>query len=117
LIPPPHRLAKGRRRWQFCSGRDHTALPGTDARWPKREAAAPEVAKTPLQSYAARWTNPDQKPVLAIVILDRGVAAGGLDPSALAALPFAVTIAVDPLGRMRRRRRPPIVRQGMRWRS
>lgn len=49
-----------------------------------------------LKRYAASFTNPDNKPLLGILIFDDGVAAGGLDPAALASLPFPVTIAVDP---------------------
>lgn len=76
-------------------------LPGTDAPVASSATAedpvAEEAATTPLRAFAARWQNSDQRPVLAVLILDKGVEAGGLDPSALASLPFAVTIAVDPL--------------------
>lgn len=63
-------------------------------------ATAPSVIPTqqgPLDLYAARWRNPDAKPVMAIVLFDLGVEKGGLDPQALASLPFATTIAIDPL--------------------
>lgn len=76
-------------------------LPGTDA--PVAGSAtvvdptAEEAVTTPLRAFAARWQNNGQRPVLAVLILDKGVEAGGLDPSALASFPFAVTIAVDPL--------------------
>lgn len=76
-------------------------LPGTDAPPATLDSDAGETPKAaplpPRRAFAARWQNPDEKPVMGVVILDRGVGAGGLDPAALAALPFAVTIAVDPL--------------------
>lgn len=76
-------------------------LPGTDAPPATLDADAGETPKAaplpPRRAFAARWQNPEEKPVMGVVILDRGVGAGGLDPAALAALPFAVTIAVDPL--------------------
>lgn len=76
-------------------------LPGTDAAPATLDADAADPAKTaplpPRKAFAARWQNPDEKPVLGVLILDLGTAAGGLDPSALAALPFPVTIAVDPM--------------------
>lgn len=58
---------------------------------------ASEDQTSPLKAFAAAFDNPDARPPLAVVILDLGTAAGGLDPSALAALPFAATVAVDPL--------------------
>lgn len=76
-------------------------LPGTDApvagSEPAVDPAAAKAAAAPLRAFAARWQKSDQRPILAVLILDKGVEAGGLDPSALASLPFAVTIAVDPL--------------------
>ncbi|MCY1125231.1 divergent polysaccharide deacetylase family protein [Frigidibacter sp. RF13] len=59
--------------------------------------AMPDGQVPPLKAYAAAFENPDARPPLAVIILDVGTAAGGLDPSALAALPFAATVAVDPL--------------------
>lgn len=56
----------------------------------------PAAAKPPREAFAANWSNPDKKPVLAIVILDLGLAGGGLDPAALDSLPFPVTFALDP---------------------
>ena len=58
------------------------------------DAAAPKSQA--LQLYAAKFQNPENKPVLAILLLDIGVAAGGLDSAALSGLPIAVTIAIDP---------------------
>ena len=57
---------------------------------------AAESAAGALDKFAAKFSNPDNKPLLAVVILDKGVAAGGLDAAALAGMPFAVTIAIDP---------------------
>lgn len=55
------------------------------------EAAAPEGA---LGRYAARFENPDAKPLFSVVVLDIGAAAGGLDQEALAGFPFPVSFAV-----------------------
>lgn len=57
---------------------------------------AAESAAGALDKFAAKFSNPESKPLLAVVILDKGVTAGGLDAAALAGLPFAVTIAIDP---------------------
>jgi polysaccharide deacetylase 2 family uncharacterized protein YibQ len=59
--------------------------------------AAPESAveaETPLTLYARAFDNPEAKPAFAIVLIDDG--AEGLDRAALAALPFAVSFALDP---------------------
>lgn len=69
----------------------HSDLPQTGS-----EAAADKPIPA-LIRFAAKFQNPEHKPILAIMLLDVGVAAGGLDANALAGLPFAVTIAVDPL--------------------
>jgi hypothetical protein len=61
------------------------------------EPPAPEPAAGPLAANAAVFANPEGKPVLAVVLIDRGVAGGGLDASALASLPFPATIALDPM--------------------
>lgn len=62
------------------------------------DAQLPETAPdSPIRQFAARFSNPDARPVLALVVMDRGIAEGGLDASALAAFPFPVTIAMDPL--------------------
>lgn len=65
---------------------------------PQQQASAtmPD-ADMAYRLYAAKWSNPDNKPLFVVVLIDKGVAAGGIDPDSLAALPFAVTIAVDPL--------------------
>lgn len=49
----------------------------------------------PLQKYARSFENPDAKPLFSIILIDTGGAA--LDRAALAALPFPVTFALDPL--------------------
>jgi hypothetical protein len=61
------------------------------------EPPATEPAAGPLAENAAVFANPEGKPVLAVVLIDRGVAGGGLDASALASLPFPATIALDPM--------------------
>ncbi|MCX8510054.1 MAG: divergent polysaccharide deacetylase family protein, partial [Rhodobacteraceae bacterium] len=50
----------------------------------------------PRRAFAAPWTNPDKKPVLAVILLDQGPEKGGMEPAALDGLPFPVTIALDP---------------------
>ena len=49
----------------------------------------------PVVAFAASFENPDAKPVLAIVLIDTG--AADLDRAGLAALPFPVSFALDPL--------------------
>ncbi|OYX27508.1 MAG: hypothetical protein B7Z10_00075 [Rhodobacterales bacterium 32-66-7] len=58
-------------------------------------AAAAPVAATPLQEFAEVFLNLDKKPVFAIVLIDPGTA--DLDRAGLAALPFPVSFALDPL--------------------
>lgn len=71
----------------------------------KADAAAAEPAivlaesapadATALQRFAADFVNPDNKPLFAIVLVDTG--EPGLDRQAVASLPFAVSIVIDPL--------------------
>lgn len=49
----------------------------------------------PLQKYARSFANPEAKPLFSIILIDTGGA--DLDRAALAALPFPVTFALDPL--------------------
>lgn len=49
----------------------------------------------PLAKYARSFENPDGKPLFAIILIDTG--GETLDRAALAALPFAVSFALDPL--------------------
>ncbi len=73
-------------------------LPQTlpDASTTPEVGAQVDALPPPRVAYAAQWSNPDNKPVLAIVILDRGLASGGLDSGSLDFLPFPATIALDP---------------------
>lgn len=57
-------------------------------------AAAP-IDPRPLAQFAATFENPDAKPPFAIVLVDDGSA--GLDRANLAALPFPVSFALNPL--------------------
>ena len=62
------------------------------------EPATTDVAPTddrPLAQFAATFENPDAKPLVAIVLIDTG--ATELDRAGLAALPFPVSFALDPL--------------------
>lgn len=56
--------------------------------------AAATAADTPLARHARDFDNPEAKPAFAIVLIDDG--AEELDRAALAALPFAVSFALDP---------------------
>lgn len=68
----------------------------TDAENASAEADGGSVVDTrPITAYAASFDNPDAKPVLAIVLIDTG--AADLDRAALAALPFPVSFALDPM--------------------
>lgn len=49
----------------------------------------------PIARFAARFENPGAKPPLAVVLIDRGQPE--LDRAGLAALPFPVSFALDPL--------------------
>ena len=49
----------------------------------------------PLTKYARSFENPDGKPLFSIILIDTG--GETLDRAALAALPFAVSFALDPL--------------------
>lgn len=71
---------------------DAPALP-SEAEVATVEAAPAELR--PIDQYAAVFDNPDGKPVLAIVLIDPGTA--GLDRAGLAALPFPVSFALDPM--------------------
>lgn len=57
-------------------------------------AAAPQDTR-PIAQFAAEFENPEAKPPLAIVLIDDG--AADLDRAGLAALPFPVSFALDPL--------------------
>lgn len=49
----------------------------------------------PLDRYARAFTNPEAKPLFALVLIDTG--AADLDRARLAALPFPVSFVIDPL--------------------
>lgn len=70
---------------------------GTEAA-PVDPAADPDAAAAdsrPIARFAAAFENPDAKPPLALVLVDRG--QPDLDRASLAALPFPVSFALDPL--------------------
>ena len=58
-------------------------------------AEATPADTRPLARFAAPFENPEGKPLLAVVLIDPG--SDDLDRDALAALPFPVTMALDPL--------------------
>lgn len=55
----------------------------------------PSEGATPLDLFARPFENPEGKPLFSIVLIDEGVAPE--DRGNLAALPFPVTFAIDPL--------------------
>ncbi len=67
--------------------------PAADA--PVVTDAIPEVDNRPITAFAATFENPDAKPLVALVLIDAGMA--DLDRAGLAALPFPVSFALDPL--------------------
>jgi uncharacterized protein len=56
--------------------------------------AAPATDARPIVVFAAKFENLDAKPVMALVLIDPGTAE--LDRASLAALPFPVSLALDP---------------------
>lgn len=54
-----------------------------------------EVELPPLRKYAREFENPDAKPLFSVILIDTGGA--DIDRAALAAMPFPVTFALDPL--------------------
>lgn len=60
-------------------------------------AVLPEavLGTTPLELFRRDFDNPDAKPLFAIILIDEGIPAE--ERARLAALPFAVSFAVDPL--------------------
>jgi polysaccharide deacetylase 2 family uncharacterized protein YibQ len=73
-----------------------SAQPAADVVEGEDQAAAAAVTDDrPLAKYAASFSNDAAKPLFAVVLVDSG--AADLDRAQLAALPFAVTFAIDPL--------------------
>ena len=92
---PPTELASNEAPGGVKVNRPETS--GGDAADSSTGLPAGEVdLQSPIRKFGAKFTNTDGKPVLALLILDRGVAEGGLDPGAIAALPFPMTVALDP---------------------
>jgi uncharacterized protein len=56
---------------------------------------APTLGVTPLELFRRDFDNPDAKPMFAIILIDDG--SPDLDRGNLAALPFPVSFAVDPM--------------------
>jgi len=59
-------------------------------------APAEPQAENALKRFAAAFDNPDLKPLVAVVLVDIGEAAGGVAPDAIAAIGRPVTVAIDP---------------------
>lgn len=62
---------------------------------PASDPAAEPLDPRPIAKFAAEFENPDAKPPFAIVLVDPGTP--DLDRAGLAALPFPVSFALDPL--------------------
>ena len=83
-------------------GRPATSLIGRNTEEPQTEAEVVETepvvtAGPPLELYATPFDNPEQKPLMSVVLIDDGVSTAEQE-SGLAALkdfPFALTFAVD----------------------
>lgn len=71
------------------------AAPETEAESQAEAEPAPQADTRPLALYASDFENPDGKPLMAIVLVDTGT--DSLDRETLAALPFPVSIALDPM--------------------
>jgi hypothetical protein len=70
------------------------SVPGAAPPETTPDTGVPDDASLPAyRRYAAAFENPQQKPLLSIVLIDTG---GALDRSALAALPLNVSFAIDP---------------------
>lgn len=52
-----------------------------------------DVSRNALVDYAIAFENPDDKPLLSVVLIDDG--AGGLGPTALSSFTFPVTVAIN----------------------
>jgi len=62
---------------------------------PQPEPAAPQLDLPALQRFARPFENPAAKPLFALILIDSG--SPDSDRASLAALPFPVTFALDPL--------------------
>lgn len=60
-------------------------------------AAVPDASLPPIQRFAAPFENPDNKPLMAIVLMDDGNTLGavGAGGDALRSFPYPITFAVD----------------------
>ena len=75
-------------------------VPGAEGQPPAPEIVldAPElpVTETAVARFGARFDNPDNKPLLSVILEDVGEENGGVGPDALAAIGRPLTIAIDP---------------------
>lgn len=71
------------------------AAPGTEGEALPELAGVAAGGTTPLELFAREFDNPEGKPLFSIILIDEGVAPE--DRGNLAALPFPVTFAIDPL--------------------
>ncbi|QIZ82441.1 divergent polysaccharide deacetylase family protein [Thalassovita gelatinovora] len=64
-----------------------------DVSEPAADIPASAVLKPPLDAFSARFNNPEDKPLMAILLLDHGDSKIGLE--ALASFPYPLSFAVD----------------------
>ncbi|WP_415920784.1 divergent polysaccharide deacetylase family protein [Tateyamaria sp. SN6-1] len=64
---------------------------------PAEEVAAAPVDQRPIDAFAAAFDNPDDKPVMSIVLMDTGtdLTSGPVGLAALKSFPYPLTFAVD----------------------
>lgn len=67
--------------------------PANDAAPTTASASAPNRGKPPIEAFAAPFENAENKPKMAIVLMDRGDSPIGLE--ALSAFPYPISFAVD----------------------
>ena len=72
-----------------------TALPtvGAETDSPSTDAPTVQTAAAPIEQFAAPFTNPDDKPLMGIVLIDDENSIGG---EALETFPYPLTFAISP---------------------
>ncbi|MGD9917646.1 MAG: divergent polysaccharide deacetylase family protein [Paenirhodobacter sp.] len=72
-----------------------TPAPGAES-FGSVASAAPLTDDAPLKRFAGTWTSRPGVPYFAVVLVDVGTAAGGLDRETIKALGLPLTVAIDP---------------------
>lgn len=96
FVPAPRLVRRGEGVIIGRGTEEATPEPGSDpATDPAADPTAVPEDPRPIAQFAATFENPMAKPPLAILLVDNG--APDLDRAGLAALPFPVSFALDPL--------------------